>query len=158
MKTLVVYYSKTGTTKKVAEVIAQELNADVEEIIDLKDRSGFFGFIFAGRDTLKKIPTRIKETIKNPADYDLIVLGSPLWGFKGASPAVRTYLQMNKDSIKDAAFFLTMGGTPGQKVFDDLTEVLGQVPVGVFEVKQDEVNKDSFQADARKFAVQLNTI
>ena len=33
MKVLVIYYSRTGNTKFVAEKIAQELEADIEEII-----------------------------------------------------------------------------------------------------------------------------
>jgi len=47
MKTLVVYYSRTGKTKFVAEKIAVELKADVEEVVDLKSRSGRFGFLKA---------------------------------------------------------------------------------------------------------------
>ena len=37
-KILVVYYSKTGNTKKIGEELAKKLNADVEEVIDLKNR------------------------------------------------------------------------------------------------------------------------
>ena len=33
MKSLVVYYSRTNTTKKLAEAIASNVNADIEEII-----------------------------------------------------------------------------------------------------------------------------
>ena len=39
-KTLVLYYSRTGTTKKLATFIGDVLGADVEEIIDTKNRSG----------------------------------------------------------------------------------------------------------------------
>ena len=54
MKTLVVLYSRTGTTKKVGEEIAAALKADVEEIIDTKKRSGPIGYVQAGRDAMKK--------------------------------------------------------------------------------------------------------
>ena len=45
MKVLVVYYSRTGNTKFVAEAIAQSLEADIEEIKDGKNRMGVFGFL-----------------------------------------------------------------------------------------------------------------
>jgi len=48
MKTLVAYYSRTGNTKKVAVEIAKNLKADIDEIIDKKDRSGMIGWIIGG--------------------------------------------------------------------------------------------------------------
>ncbi len=37
MKTLVTYYSRTGTTRAVGEAIARELGTDSEEIVDGKN-------------------------------------------------------------------------------------------------------------------------
>lgn len=51
---LVVYYSRTGATRKVAEYITKQLGADMEEIIDMKKRSGIWGFLIGGRDALRK--------------------------------------------------------------------------------------------------------
>jgi len=65
MKTLVVYYSRTGTTKTVGKAIAKELKADSDEIIDLKNRLGPVNYIIAGKDaTLRKL-TKIKVK-RNP--------------------------------------------------------------------------------------------
>ena len=36
MKILVIYYSKTGNTKYVAQKIAEQLNAELSEITDKK--------------------------------------------------------------------------------------------------------------------------
>ena len=44
MKALVAYYSRGGTTKKVAEKISALLEGDIEEIHDLKKRSGIIGW------------------------------------------------------------------------------------------------------------------
>ena len=52
MKVLVAFYSRTGSTKLVAEAIAQALNADVEEIKDKKDRNGIFGFLKSGYEAV----------------------------------------------------------------------------------------------------------
>ena len=65
MKSLVVYYSKSGNTKKVGQLIAEQAKADVEELKDLKKRSGIFGWIGAGRDGMKGNRTKIAPTTKD---------------------------------------------------------------------------------------------
>ena len=54
MKVLVVYYSRTGNTRFVAEAIAQSLEADIEEIKDGKNRMGVFGFLRRGYEAIFK--------------------------------------------------------------------------------------------------------
>jgi len=48
MKILVVFYSRSGRTKKIAEAISDILKCDKEEIFDLKNRKGIPGFLSAG--------------------------------------------------------------------------------------------------------------
>lgn len=43
MKAVVIYYSRTGNAKFIAEKIAQEVNADIEAIVDKKKRTGPVG-------------------------------------------------------------------------------------------------------------------
>ncbi|MBN2422276.1 NAD(P)H-dependent oxidoreductase [Candidatus Woesearchaeota archaeon] len=105
MKTLVVYYSRTGTTKEVAEKIANKLEADIEEIIDLKNRKGTKGYLIAGKDAMQKRLTKIKPLAKNPTDYELVIIGTPVWGWTMA-PAIRTVLHENILN-KKTAFFCT---------------------------------------------------
>ena len=44
MKSLVAYYSRTNTTKKLAEAIANNVNADIEEIIPKVNYQGKLGY------------------------------------------------------------------------------------------------------------------
>ena len=53
MKTLVIYYSRTGNTRFAAETVAAEIGADVEEVVDLKNRKGRLNYLPAGRDALQ---------------------------------------------------------------------------------------------------------
>jgi flavodoxin len=118
MKTLVAYYSRTGITKKIAEDIAHRLGADIERIIDTKDRSGALGFMSGGKDAATKSLTKIKPVDKEPQVYDLVVVGTPLW-VGTMAPAVRTYLHENMLS-KKTAFFFTAGAGGQEKAFDDM--------------------------------------
>ena len=87
MKYLVAYYSRTGNTKQLAHQIAEALSADIDEIIDKKKRKGVGGWLSAGRDATGKRDTEI-TAIKNPLDYDVVIVGSPVWG-SNLTPAIR---------------------------------------------------------------------
>ena len=135
MKTLVAFYSKSGNTKKVGEEIAKNLNVDVDEIIDKKDRSGILGWLGGGRDALFKKATTI-ESKKDPSQYDLIVVGTPIWA-GSVTPAVRAYLSKNK--FKKVAFFCSCGMSKGRS-FDEM-EKLSKKPLSVLELKEKKIDE-----------------
>ncbi len=109
MKSLVVYYTRDGNTRFVAETIAAEIGADIEEVVDLKKRSGILGYLTGGRDAMQGKETKISPTIKSPVGYELIVVGSPIWAGRPA-PAITTYLKKNDLSGKRVAIFFSQGG------------------------------------------------
>ena len=106
MKALVIYYTRTGNTKFVAETVAAKLGAEIEEVIDLKNRQGKLAFLPAGRDAMRGKETEIAQTKRTPTDYDLIVIGQPVWA-GSPTPAIRTYLNKNDLSGKKVALFFT---------------------------------------------------
>jgi flavodoxin len=109
LKSLVVYYSRTGNARFVAETIAAEIGADVEEVVDLKKRSGPIGYLSGGSEARRGKETEIAPTKKSPADYDLIIVGTPIWASR-PSPAILTYLKKNDLSGKKVAVFFSQGG------------------------------------------------
>ena len=106
MKTLVIYYTRTGNTKFIAETIAAELGADIEEVIDMKNRQGILNYLPAGRDAMQGKETQIAETKRTPTDYDLIIIAQPVWA-GSPTPAIRTYLNKNDLSGKKVALFFS---------------------------------------------------
>jgi flavodoxin len=123
MKSLVVYYSRTGNTRFVAEQISQEIGADIEEITDKKKRKGHLGFFLSGYDATRGRLTKIGEIEKSPLDYELIILGTPMWN-KRIVPAVRTYLKDNNFSGKHVALFCTNLGSQPDRVFSSLRQLI----------------------------------
>lgn len=150
MKTLVVFYSRTGTTKKVGEGIANRLNCDSEEIIDLRNRKGIFGYIFAGRDAIKKKLTDIQEISKDVSKYELVIIGTPNWG-GSICPAVRTFLEKNKINIKKAGFFCTMGGDNPGKIFIQMEEIINKKPIGTLALRSKEVHENNYYDKINQF-------
>ena len=126
MKTLVLFYSRSGTTKRVAQEVAKALNADIDELIDKKSRKGILGFLRAGYDATRGKTTEI-EFEKDPYDYDLVIVGTPIWNGR-VTPAIRTYLLWNREKIKNAAFFSTCAGRPG-KCLEQMEELWGKKPI-----------------------------
>lgn len=150
MNNLVVYYSRSGVTKAVATHLAEKMNCEIEEIIDLKDRSGPKGYFIAGKDAATKKLTEIKESQKDPAAYDTVIIGTPVWAFTMA-PAVRTYIENNKAKFKNVSFFCTEGGSGGQRTFKAMEELCGKMPKSTFEVTEKEVKKDTYKSRAGVF-------
>jgi flavodoxin len=109
MKSLIVYYSRTGNAKFVAETIAAEIGADIEEIVDQKNRSGPMGWLSGGKDARRGAETEITPIKKLPADYDLIVVGTPNWASR-ITPAILTYLKKNSLAEKKVASFIVQDG------------------------------------------------
>ena len=112
MKSLIVYYSRTGNTKFIAQTIAAEIGADAEELVDKKKRTGLNGWLNAGKDARKESETEIAPTTKPLENYELIIVGTPIWASR-ATPAITTYLKKNDLSDKKvAAFFANSSDKP----------------------------------------------
>ena len=155
MKSLIVFYSRTGTTKTVAQKLAEKLNADLEEITDKDTRKGLFGFLRSGKQGMKGLLTKIEPTQKDPAAYDLVVIGTPVWAGRLCSP-VRTYLTQNAANCKKVAFFTTQGGNKEQKVFKDMEELCCREPLCKVFFRTAEVKKGEFEAKLADFVKSLS--
>lgn len=155
MKSLLVYYSRTGTTKKVAEAISDLINCDIEEVTEGKDRSGVFGFLNSGVESIRKKQAPINEIKKEPSKYDVVIIGTPTWIGNISSP-VRTYLFQNKDSIKDVAFFCTYAGRSYGRSLKEMGDIIGKSPCAQLHLRQKDVESGSGIGDLKKFVEDLN--
>jgi flavodoxin len=153
MKTLVVYYTRTGNSKFAAETIAAELGADVEEVIDLKNRQGRLAYMSCGRDATRGKETEIASTKRNPADYDLIVIAQPVWAWS-PTPAIRTYVNKNDLSGKKVALFF--GGSNLRQAVEK-TKALMPNSTFVGELAINEPLKNKEEAE-KKIAEWSNTL
>ena len=131
VKTLIVYYSRTSKTKRVAEDLAKILGADIETIVDKQPRSkGFFGYMNCGRQAGFKIASAIKDPSRDPATYDKVVVLTPVWSWN-VSPPVRTWLRLMKGKIRTAVFVTVSGNTEPEKIVAEMTKESGLQPLAV---------------------------
>ena len=88
---IVLYYSRTGDTRVVANTIREVLDGDLQEIKDLKDYSGLKGFIIGMKAVTNKVKAEITPEKLDLGSYDLIVICSPCWGMH-FTPAITTFM------------------------------------------------------------------
>ena len=115
-KRLVAFFSASGTTKKVAEMIASAVDADLYEIMpkqpyskadlnwmDKKSRSSV-------EMSDKKFRPEISDTDVSVDQYDEIILGFPIWWYV-APTIINTFLEKYDFSGKKIILFATSGGS-----------------------------------------------
>jgi len=154
MKTLVIYYSRTGVTKKIADYAAKKIGAQIEEIKDTVNRSGAVGYMLAGRDATLRRLTKLERPSHNPADFDLVIIGTPIWSWNMSTP-IRTYLEEYKNQFKEVAFFCTMGGSGDERAFREMGEIIGKKPVATLAMKTGEVAASGTFEKADKFSEEI---
>jgi len=130
---LIVYYSRSGTTRKVAEALAAALSCDIEEIVEPRGRAGPFGAMRSALEAILRRPAPIAATKLNPLSYDLVIVGTPVWAWSVSSP-VRAFLAANKSRLPDVAFFCSLGNSGHESAFAQMRSLAGKTPraKGVF--------------------------
>jgi len=156
VRVLVVFYSRTGNTKMAASAIAGGLGCDIEEIVDTRDRSGVLGYMRAGMDATRKTPAAIKQATKDPAEYGLIIIGTPVWAWTVSAP-VRAYLQRNMERLKKVAFFCTNSGSESG-AFREMENLCGKAPVGVLSLNEKDLKAGAHMQQVKEFVKKLSAI
>lgn len=150
MKTLVVYYSRTGITKRIAEEISQSIECDVEEIMDKENRSGIIGYIKSGFEAARNKKTEIETPKHDLANYDLLIIGTPVWAGKMAVP-VKTYLEQYNNRIPNLACFCTCGSSGIEGTLKGIAEAAKVSPLASFGLKASEIKSGSYSSVIEKF-------
>ena len=109
-KALVLYYSQTGTTEKVALAIAEKTGADVEAIVAVNPYDGDYNAtIQRGLQEMQNgIYPELQPLTSNLADYDVVFIGYPVW-FGTYAPPVETLLNTADLKGKKVVPFCTFG-------------------------------------------------
>lgn len=150
MRTLVTYYSYTGTTDKVAKIYAGLLSKKGEVLVQrLKPKQEITTFLGQCRAAFAKKRAELNENIVFDAKgYDLLLLGSPVWAF-APTPAVNTYLdKISGMEGKKAIILLTSGSGAGVKnCFKNIRSVLeskGASKINEINIPNAKMNDENF--------------
>jgi len=136
-KTLIVFHSRTGHTKRVAQALAQRLDADLDEIRIVQPLEGWLGYMMCAIESLAELTPALRPTRHDPAAYELVVVGTPVWFWNVSSP-VRSWLNTHR-LTKRIAFFCTMGGSGSGRAFATMKALAGREPVATLALLEREV-------------------
>lgn len=112
MKPIVVYYSKSGTTKALADRIAADLQCDTYQIESV-DEYGNYATAVAkvALDKLRGKKANYSNILPDFSQYDVIIFGYPIWYAAPPAFAVDFMKNCNLDG-KVIVPFATSGATP----------------------------------------------
>ena len=89
MKTLIIFYSLEENTRFVSEALATELDEDLVEIKtkdELVNKNSLMKYIWWGKIIFQKQEPVILPIDKKIEDYDLIIIGNPVWAWTYTLP------------------------------------------------------------------------
>lgn len=119
MKSIVIYYSYGGNTRRIAEKIQKALGADIMEIKTKKPYEGNYNDVVnqGQQEVNSGFMPEIQQTEADLSSYDTVVLGTPVWWYTFA-PAMKTFLHEADLSGKKVYPFATNGGWIGHTFKD----------------------------------------
>lgn len=119
MKTIVLYYSFGGNTRRIAKQIQTKLGCELAEIETATPYTGSYDDIVnqGQREADSGFEPEVKSLAVQLQDYDTVILGTPVWWYTFA-PAMKTVLSANDWSGKNVYPFATNGGWIGHTLKD----------------------------------------
>lgn len=131
-KSLVVYFSAEGTTKKMAEKLARKTDADLFEIRPEKpytaaDLKWTNPLARCNREKMGKKDVPVTEYAENWEKYDTVYLGFPIW-YYAAPNVVNTFCKAYDWAGKRLFVFATSGGSNIGKTVEKLQPYLKGAP------------------------------
>lgn len=125
LRKLVIFYSFGGNTKFIAESICEIIGAD---LLELKPKNNenpnkLKKFLWVGKQVIMGGKPELLTTNKNPADYDILFIGTPIWANKYV-PAINSFLDKMQIRGKRIAIFCCYARRGNGKAFSILKEKL----------------------------------
>ncbi len=115
----VIYFSRTGTSRRIAEKIAKKLSVEPVEVTDNMDWDGTLGYMRAARYAMKNKEVAI-QTRGKIGEVDEYIVVSPMWCGK-ITPAIRIFLQ---ELPKEKVHLIVSSGGMNLKERDGYLSVL----------------------------------
>jgi hypothetical protein len=121
---LVVCYSYTGVSRKVAQRLSSQEGWQLGTILDESPRSA----MRCALDSLLRRRPAVRYEGPSPGDFRTVVLVSPIWVYRLAGP-MRSFIAAHRDALQRVAVISTMGSSGASNAVAEVARLLGHAPV-----------------------------
>ena len=129
-KILIVYYSRSGNTEQLAQLIHSYVGGDMIELETEKQYAEDYDTILEEAEKEKQEQARpaLKSTIEDISQYDYIFIGYPIW-WADTPMAILTFMESHSFTNKTLIPFCTSGGGGSGSSFESITKAANQATV-----------------------------
>ncbi|NMB78226.1 MAG: metalloregulator ArsR/SmtB family transcription factor [Methanomicrobiales archaeon] len=114
VRACVIYYSYSGITRRVAEAIRSASGCDLIEVRTKVPYSNFTAYTKGVLRSRKLAHDPIEPEMIDVSDYDLLIIGSPVWAWKPAPAINAAVAALFGCEGKMAVIFSTCSNQPGE--------------------------------------------
>ena len=126
--TLIVCYSNTGTSRRVADLLASQFLWPRGEVRETRSRAGTVGMLRCVADSLLRRHPEIRYEGPDPRGFGTVVLIAPIWLAELAGP-MRSFVRDHAAGLKRVAVISVMGGKGATNAFAEVDRILGRPPI-----------------------------
>ncbi|MDQ3058569.1 MAG: flavodoxin [Pseudomonadota bacterium] len=153
---LVINYSNTGTSRRLAQLLCRQQGWPMAEISEVEPRRGLPGRVRCLLDSGLRRHPLICYTGPPPNEYDAVVLVAPVWSSRLAGP-VRSFVKLMCEHLPDLALISVTQSWGAQEVIAELSSLMGCFPVLSTSFTPQEVNDGSCAARLQAFGKAIRT-
>lgn len=153
---LVIVYSYTGTSRRVAELLCGQQNWQLATVTEVRPRSGAMGSLRCVLDSILRRQPAIGYDGPPPGDFDAVVLVSPIWMLRLAGP-MRSFVARQRGRLPDIAVLSVMGGQGAPNAAAEIADILGRAPILSSSVTMREVDDGSCAARLQAFGTAVGS-
>ena len=148
-KSLILYYSYEGNTKRVAEIIQKRIGCDIESIKPVKDMEtkGFGKYIWGGAKVVMHKKPELVPIQNDITSYDTLWIGTPVWAWT-ITPPILSLISSEWMRNKKIYFFYTHEGGPGkieekfQKLIDPSNHLISSKGIDRAKLSTEDIEKE----------------
>lgn len=143
-KTLIVCYSNTGTSEKVAQHIKKLLpEADIDRIGYLGKVEKRYGFVHA-LFKMFSVPRKIEGDAHDPSEYEKLILVFPIWASMPA-PVMRAYIKKHTRSLREKQYNMVCVSRGGEDKAEEWLDGRAiKLPAVKLSLKESKINADEY--------------